>query len=206
MSKVMDDCYGKQIDFYNQMPNSVYVVEDLMRRLEESEKKTKELIDFSFRNMSEFNVRGEITWRELPIQNVSSDHTTWLSPGPSVGKDDMVEVNVIFEKEIDQITLRIRDILEYVTNPDDYEHLKRRGPNDPEYMVVAIDREDFDTDAIIDIHGEFKVYKRGQTSTDPEYHYLEFSNKANGVRKEITYIRFERNNPLLDFLRYKKEE
>ena len=44
MSNVMDDCYGKQIDFYNQMPNSVYVIEDLMRRLEESEKKGKELM------------------------------------------------------------------------------------------------------------------------------------------------------------------
>lgn len=206
MSNVMDDCYGKQIDFYNQMPNSVYVIEDLMRRLEESEKKGKELIDFSFRTMSEFTVRGEITWSKLEIQDVSSAHTTWLSPGPSVGEGDPVEVNVIFEKEIDQITLKICDILEYVANPDDYEHLKPRGINDSDSMVVAVDREDFDTDAIIDIHGEFKVYKRRYNSTDPEYHYLEFSNKAQNAKKRITYIRFERRNPLLDFLRYKKDE
>ena len=34
MNTIMDECYGKQIDYYNQLPNSVKVIEDLLKRIE----------------------------------------------------------------------------------------------------------------------------------------------------------------------------
>ena len=208
----MDDCYGKQIDFYNQMPNSVQVLDDLVKRLEESERKTKELIDFSFRLSTNFTVRGEITWTESS-RSTDPRLAWWYGSSKLLSsKNEKVEFNVVFEKDKGQVRLEIRKFFEYVftypddqdeDNEDDYE-LRLRVSSDPESTIVDTDLEEFDTDAVIDIHGEFNVYKKRQTSTEPEYYYLEFSNGGVNVRKEITYIRFERSNPLLDFLRYKK--
>ena len=37
----MDECFGKQIDFYNQLPTSVETMENMLKRLDESESKSK---------------------------------------------------------------------------------------------------------------------------------------------------------------------
>ena len=93
----MDDCYGKQIDFYNQMPNSVQVLDDLVKRLEESERKTKELIDFSFRLSTNFTVRGEITWTESS-RSTDPRLAWWYGSSELLSsKNEKVEFNVVFE-------------------------------------------------------------------------------------------------------------
>jgi hypothetical protein len=40
-NKIMDECFGKQIDFYNQLPTSVETMENILKRLDESESKSK---------------------------------------------------------------------------------------------------------------------------------------------------------------------
>ena len=34
---IIDGCYGKQIDYYNQLPNSSKAIEDILERLEKAE-------------------------------------------------------------------------------------------------------------------------------------------------------------------------
>ena len=38
---IMDECYGKQIDYYNQFPNSSNVIENMVERLENAESKNE---------------------------------------------------------------------------------------------------------------------------------------------------------------------
>ena len=59
---IMDECYGKQIDYYNQFPNSSKVIENMVERLEKAESKNEKYEKYLFSQLENFelsNCSGE---------------------------------------------------------------------------------------------------------------------------------------------------
>ena len=55
-NNIMDECYGKQIDYYNQFPNSSRVIEDLIERLEKAESNNEKYKKYLFNELKDFEI------------------------------------------------------------------------------------------------------------------------------------------------------
>lgn len=95
----MDECYGKQIDYYNQFPNSSKVIENMVERLEKAESKNEKYKKYLFSQLE-----------NIELSNCSG---SWqFDSGDGWWKD--VKLSLKFDKS-EQIIIDVLETFEYET-------------------------------------------------------------------------------------------
>ena len=182
MNTIMDECYGKQIDYYNQLPSSTKVVEDLLKRLEKAENLNEKFKNQLFNELHDFS-----------IKNCYVNFMVLYSDGePSAGGCwENVKLSFKIDKDKKQIVLDIYEKYEWIDDPHDPHHYKRKCYNDKSKVekITYSDESVLPVSAIIDINNCYCELIKPLESGN--YYYLEFNNKAEWEkrrRREITDI------------------
>jgi hypothetical protein len=179
-NNIMDECYGKQIDYYNQFPNSSRVIEDLIERLEKAESKNEKY------KKCLFNELKDCSFYESDIHFM-----VLYSDGSPSADYNLHEARIDFkiDKNNEKIILEI-----YQT----------RNNNSGRRLCQPV--KILRTPAIIDINDNLNMW---QSDACGDY-FISFKNKADWEkrrRQEIEEIRLpqwsvneEENDNLVNFL------
>ena len=180
----MDECYGKQIDYYNQQPNSSKVLDDLLKRLEKAENINEKLKNQLFNELHNFTILDCcVNFMILYSDGEPSASGCW----------ENVKLSFKIDKDKKQILLDIYEKYEWIDDPRDPHHYKRKGYNDNSTIekVTYSDESILPVPAIIDFNECSCELIKPPHALDKSYYYLDFNNKAEWEkrrRREITDI------------------
>ena len=194
----MDECYGKQIDYYNQLPNSSRAIEDILKRLEKAESQNEKFKNHLFYSMEDFELCDcdcDVEWIKYYSDGEASAGGVW----------ENVKLTFKIDKEKNQIMIDIYEKFKYewVIDPNDPHYYKLRDPFRRDENVKKItyeyDKEsDLSTPAILDINDcnstMSSTFPEGWgpvPEVSPKYYWLTFDNKADWEKRrnrEISYI------------------
>ena len=153
MNRIMDECYGKQIDYYNQQPSSIKVIEDLLKRLEKAENLNEKLKDQLFNELEDFSIKNcYVNFMVLYSDGEPSASGCW----------ENVKLSFKIDKDKKKIILDIYDKYEWIDDPHDPHHYKRKCYNDKSKVekVTYSDESILPISAIIDINDCYCGYGR----------------------------------------------
>lgn len=190
-NNIMDECYGKQIDYYNQFPNSSRVIEDLIERLEKAESNNEKYKKYLFNELKDFE-----------ISNCSGE---WHTDNDSGGWWEDAKLSVKIDKNNEKIIIDILETIEYqwVINPNDSNYYKLK-----QYDYENIEKITYETQSMLydsetqlvninkcSISGPASDWdERGGPEPDglPKFYWFRFKNEKksyNASRRQIDYIR-----------------
>lgn len=178
---IMDECYGKQIDYYNQFPNSSKVIENMVERLEKAESKNEKYKKYLFSQLK------DCSYEECDII-----FSRGLPAAPVLRFSSSCTREAIIDFEIDKNNEKI--IVE-IYQTDDFSRKTR-----PPVKILP-------TPVIIDINGTSNI-DIGEVEFGLSF---SFKNKACGEkrRREIEkfvipypYLDEEDNQNLFDFFNF----
>ena len=178
----MDECYGKQIDYYNQLPNSSRAIEDILKRLEKAESQNEKLKNHLFDSMEDWRLGEEA---ETEFNVLYSDGS------PSTRFDVPSEISFKIDKDNKRIILDIYQV------SDGY------GNDIPPVKILP-------TPAIIDINDNLNYIRQSDTHGGFYISFKNKADWENGRKIEIKQICFPVHvamegygcgfNPIIDFL------
>ena len=194
---IMDECYGKQIDYYNQFPNSSKVIEKMVERLEKAESKNEKYEKYLFSQLENFEREG-----------CHGEFIIYYSDGDASGGGcwDNVKLTLKIDKEKKQIMIDIYKKYkhEWVINPNNIHFYKLKERNDENVKKVTyeyIDESELPTTAILYVKDSDSIINFGvadlwghtpEDSSKP--YWLSFNNKADWEerrRREISHIQID---------------
>ena len=193
----MDECYGKQIDYYNQLPNSSKIIEDILKRLEEVESKNEKYKKYLFSQLKNFE-----------LEDCHGEFIIYYSDGEASGGGywDNVKLTFKINKEKNQVMIDIYEKYKYewVINPSNPHFYKLKERNDENVEKITyeyIDESELPTTAILDIKDCNSIINFGIADLwgpVPEdsikSYWLTFNNKADWEkrrRREISHIQID---------------
>ena len=181
---VMDECYGKQIDYYNQLPNSSKMIENILERLEKVESRNEKYKRYLINQLEDFELEG-----------CHGQFIIYYSDGDASGGGDWDNVKLTFKinKEKNQVMIDIykKYKYEWVINPSNPHFYKLKERNDENVEKITyeyIDESELPTTAILDIKDCDSSISFGDSNV---WGILTFNNKADWEkrrRREISYI------------------
>jgi len=185
---IMDECYGKQIDYYNQLPNSSQVIENLLERLEKAESNNEKYKNYLFSLLEDFelsNCCGEWHFDE------------------GGGWWEEVKLSLKFDKN-QQIIIDVLETFEYkwVINPNDSNYYKLK-----QYDHENVEKITYETESVLyetqltnikncSIIGPYsdEEYRGPQSCLSPDlpkFYWFTFKNEKTGWehrRRQIQHI------------------
>ena len=177
----MDECYGKQIDYYNQLPSSTKTIEDLLKRLERSESINEKLKNKLFNELA-----------DISILNCDIDFMILYSDGsPSAsGCWENMKLSFKIDKEKKQIILDIYEKYEWINDPHDLHNYKLKGTDDKSKVETVTYGEEsvLPVPAIIDLNDCWCGLGPDDSCGPPssaakKYYWFHFNNKADWEKR-----------------------
>ena len=168
-STIIDECSGKQIDYYNQLPNSFKAIEDILERLEKAESQKDKYKNYIFQGLKDCSIEECC----VELEGFALDDSIPYRPAPrelSFG----AKINIKIDKDNNKI------LLDFERDDDHYkydEYITRYkrvwGKSNPAVIDINDDLIYFDQS---DTHGglyiSFKNEHRSTMMSDGTYREL----------------------------------
>tara|TARA_B100000214_G_scaffold372541_1_gene350984 strand:+ start:2245 stop:2940 length:696 start_codon:yes stop_codon:yes gene_type:complete len=201
-----DECYGKQIDYYNQLPNSSKAIEGILDRLEKAEshnEKYKKRLEKAESKNEKYEKYIFNQLEDFELNDCSGEFQIYYSDGDLSGFGGWPNAKLTFkiDKEKNKIVIDIYEKykFEWVINPNDPLHYKLKQYDYENVEKITYKTENvLPTPAILDINDcDSSISYTADTpcgpmpEDSPKSYWFFLRNKADWEkrrRREISYI------------------
>tara|TARA_Y100000389_G_scaffold6363_2_gene6131 strand:- start:30 stop:728 length:699 start_codon:yes stop_codon:yes gene_type:complete len=149
---IIDDCYGKQIDYYNQLPNSSKAIEEILERLEKAEsqnEKDKKRLEDAESKIEKYKKYLFSQLEDFELNDCSGEYMLYYSDGEQGdggGGWGNVKVTFKVDKEKNQVMIDLYEKykMEWVINPNDPFYYKLK-----EYDYENVEKITYETETVL---------------------------------------------------------
>ena len=138
---IIDGCYGKQIDYYNQLPNSSKAIEDILERLEKAESHNEK-----YKKRLEKAESKNEKYKKYLFSQLEDFELNDCSVEFQIHYSDNVKLTFKIDKEKNKIVIDIYEKykFEWVINPNDPLHYKLK-----EYDYENVEKITYETKTVL---------------------------------------------------------